>query len=136
MQASFDFHVLRLVKASYSCTLLSAVLKSLLQKVKHKRLNPLATAEKEERLEVVPHTHKEAHNLKRAATKYKVPMVFSAPCRLAGLCRRVGGKRKTNSREKNTARNTWTAQLVPFTRYGSHAEKCTSGKAADQEMTA
>lgn len=48
----------------------------------------------------MPYMRKVSHNLKRVATRFHVPIVFSAPCKLASLCKRINGKRKTSCCEK------------------------------------
>lgn len=102
MQTSFDSQVSRLLDAGYPRSLLSAESEALLQKLKRKRVKPQVIAEKT-RPEVVSYSHKVAHNLKRVATKYRVPIVFSAPRKLGGLCSRISGKKKSDSCGKKHA---------------------------------
>ncbi|XP_077541148.1 uncharacterized protein LOC144153370 [Haemaphysalis longicornis] len=100
MEASFDAQLSRLEEAGYPRPLLSVVSESILKKIKHRHSNPVVNSEKKKRPLVVPYMHKVTHNLKRVASRFNVPIVFSAPCKLASLCKRINGKRKTSCCEK------------------------------------
>ncbi|KAM7313425.1 uncharacterized protein ISCGN_003290 [Ixodes scapularis] len=86
--ASFKYQISRLELAGFPCSVLVSVAETALQKMKGlKRKVP--TRQRTKRPEVIPYIHKVAHNLKKVATKYDVPVVFSAPKKLAGLCARI-----------------------------------------------
>ncbi|XP_049516394.1 uncharacterized protein LOC125942482 [Dermacentor silvarum] len=92
-QGSFDEQILKLRKAGFPCSVLSAVSEALLKKVKKERkvsTEEGQTFEKKAKPVVIPYSHKVAHNLKHVAVKYKIPVVSSAPRKLATLCRLIG----------------------------------------------
>ena len=86
MQQSFDNQVSRLYSAGYPRSVVTAAAESLLQKIKGKKKEAQRF---EKRPVVVPYAHKVAHNLKKVANRYKVPVVFSAPRKLSGLCPQI-----------------------------------------------
>ena len=66
---------------------------AILQKVKgHATRKVTQSALSNMRPEVVPYVHKMAHNLKKVANRYGVPLVFSAPKKLGQLCPRIANE--------------------------------------------
>lgn len=67
------------------------MVESLLQKLKSTAASGKTHSKERERVkpEVVPYVHRVSHNLKKVATRYGIPVVFSAPNKLAQLCPRI-----------------------------------------------
>lgn len=95
MQSSFQHQIERLKKAGYPRTVLTAIVESLLQKIKGKQTRIHTPEEyRSVRPVAIPYSHRVAHNLKKVANKYKVPVVFSAPFKLASLCPRINNSKE------------------------------------------
>lgn len=93
MQRSFQLQIERLQRAGFPQTVLSAVTESLLQKLKGTKRHHIPEDYRRVKPVVVPYSHRVAHNLKKVANKFKVPVVFSAPCKLASLCPRINNQK-------------------------------------------
>ena len=91
MQDSFGNQLQRLSKAGFPRSVIGSVVESLLQKVKASAAGAIRHLEERDRVkpEVVPYIHRVSHNLKKVATRYGIPVVFSAPNKLAQLCPRI-----------------------------------------------
>lgn len=109
MQASFRNQLERLLRAGYPQSVLNSVIESLLQKLKASTANVKAHSKERERVkpEVVPYVHRLSHNLKKVATRYGIPVVFSAPNKLAQLCPRItrDGPRGCQKQHTNPVRS-------------------------------
>lgn len=91
MQASFCNKLERLSKAGFALFVVSSVVESLLHKFKASAATANAHSKQRKWMkpEVVPFAHRVNHNLKKVATRYGIPIVFSAPNKLAQLCPRI-----------------------------------------------
>lgn len=87
---SFDAQVSRLKASGYPTSILSDVVECL---IKPNRTSK-RSREKRSRPAVVPYIHRISHNFKRIASKYNVPVVFSAPDKLKKLCPKVNTPHK------------------------------------------
>lgn len=99
-QESFHDQVAKLKQAGFPQIVVSSVAEALLKKIKQERSRNqtmVAVAKKKVKPVVIPYQHKVAHNLKRVANKFKVPVVFSAPRKLSSLCRLVSQDGSRNS---------------------------------------
>lgn len=92
-EASFNNQIERLRMAGFPCSVVCSVAETLLQKIKGKKKKSHAKPGSR-RPQVVPYIHRVAHNLKKVAGRYDVPVVFSAPKKLSGLCSKIGQKKK------------------------------------------
>lgn len=92
---SFGHQMTRLEAAGFPRSMLTAVAEDLLRKTKtvSQRVTP-EPLHKKVRPEIIPYAHRVAHNLKKVAARYKVPIVFSAPFKLGTLCARTDPKKK------------------------------------------
>nr|XP_054933396.1 uncharacterized protein LOC129387829 [Dermacentor andersoni]XP_054933397.1 uncharacterized protein LOC129387829 [Dermacentor andersoni]XP_054933398.1 uncharacterized protein LOC129387829 [Dermacentor andersoni]XP_054933399.1 uncharacterized protein LOC129387829 [Dermacentor andersoni]XP_054933400.1 uncharacterized protein LOC129387829 [Dermacentor andersoni]XP_054933401.1 uncharacterized protein LOC129387829 [Dermacentor andersoni]XP_054933402.1 uncharacterized protein LOC129387829 [Dermac len=97
---SFIAQLNRLQAAGYPSVVVTSVSEVLLQKLKGKRHKRNRITQKK-RPEVVPYCHRVAHNLKNVATRYQIPVVFSAPQKLSMLCSRISKTSKKPDCEKN-----------------------------------
>lgn len=100
MQSSFEHQVERLLSAGFPVSVVNAVAETLLQKVQGSKPRTKAQLTNDQRPEVVPYLHKASHNLKKVATRYGVPVVFSAPSKLGQLCSRIATTGKKRACEK------------------------------------
>uniref|UniRef100_A0A224ZA17 Tick transposon n=1 Tax=Rhipicephalus zambeziensis TaxID=60191 RepID=A0A224ZA17_9ACAR len=86
MQESFDNQVSWLYSACILTRALCQWLNTCFKKSKGKRRSVNGSKKKPV---VFPYAHKVAHNLKKVANRYKVPVVFPAPRKLSGMCPRI-----------------------------------------------
>ncbi|CAN7997046.1 unnamed protein product, partial [Ixodes hexagonus] len=102
VDASFKQQISRLEEAGFPCSVLVSIAETALQKMKGRRRKD-TTRQRTKRPEVIPYVHKLAHNLKKVANKYDVPVVFSAPKKLAGLCSRISDEKAKRPCDKKHA---------------------------------
>ncbi|CAN7939686.1 unnamed protein product, partial [Ixodes hexagonus] len=96
IQKSFNGQVARLKSAEYPESLLTSVVERLLKEIKQGDGVNREPRDRTGRPVVVPYMHKFSHNLKRAANRVHVDVVFSAPNKLYSMCKKV------NSPSSNT----------------------------------
>lgn len=142
MQTSFDKQLARLHTAGYPSSVVGAVSKTLLQKVKGKRHAPRPD-QKRGKPAVVPYVHKLSHNLKKVATRFGVPVVFSAPRKLAGLCPRISRVDKKSGCQKKHTRQyvkcaTGVIYEIPLKcgkTYVGQTGRCVNDRAREHELS-
>lgn len=114
---SFDAQVSRLKASGYPTSILSDVVECMIKPNKTSK----RSGERRSRPAVVPYIHRISHNFKRIASKYEVPVVFSAPDKLKKLCPKVNTPRtkpdKCGVRRCNKYVNccSGVVYLIPFT---------------------
>lgn len=88
MKESFFKQVTRLLEAGFSKNFLSCTVERLLKKFRSTETLP-RNSSRPSKPAVLPYVHQLSHNLKKVATRYNIPVVFSAPCKYSQLCSRV-----------------------------------------------
>ncbi|XP_075556505.1 uncharacterized protein LOC142588547 [Dermacentor variabilis] len=92
---------------------------------------------------VVPYVHKVSHNLKKVATRFGVPIVFSAPRKLAGLCPRISRVDKKSGCQKKHTRQyvkcvTGVIYEIPLKcgkAYVGQTGRCVNDRAREHELS-
>lgn len=87
MQASFTSKVGHLLAAGFPLSVINAVAKLILQKIKLGAQRVGAKVQQYKwKPEKIPYSHKVSQNLKKVAYRHDIPFVFSAPNKLSKLC--------------------------------------------------
>lgn len=143
MQVSFENQLARLYAAGFPSSVVVAVSKTLLQKVKGLKRKTPSPVQKGGKPAVVPYVHQLSHNLKKVANRYGVPVVFSAPRKLAGLCPRISRvDRKFGCQKKHTRPyvkcTTGVVYEIPLScgkTYVGQTGRCVNDRAREHELS-
>lgn len=82
---SFEDQLQRLATSGYPSTILFEAVERMISSRKGKE----KTKPPRQRLAVIPYIHQVSHNMKKVASRYNIPVVFSAPNKLKKLCPKI-----------------------------------------------